>query len=58
MLYYTERFFFTIVTKPNLIIRCRWIRKSVKPRQTERGNAHGGATKKREITSLSINLHF
>ena len=28
--------------------------------QTERGNTHGGATKKREIslTLLSINLHF
>ena len=32
----------------------------VKPRQTERGNTHRGATKKRDIsrTSLSINLQF
>ena len=55
----------TTTTRLSLLIlllrwRYLWIRKSVKPRQTERGNGRGGETKKREIscTSLSINLHF
>ena len=37
-----------------------WLRVWLRAAQTERGNARGGATKKREIsrTLLSINLHF
>ena len=37
-----------------------WVRVWLHAAQTERGNARGGATKKREIscTLLSINLHF
>ena len=37
-----------------------WVRVWLRAAQTERGNARGGATKKREIsrTLLSINLHF
>ena len=37
-----------------------WVRVWLRAAQTERGNARGGATKKREIsrTLLSINIHF
>ena len=37
-----------------------WVRVWLRTAQTERGNAHGGATKKLDFsrTSLPINIHF